>query len=160
MGSSELLGHPGKRRNARGDDHPVRLHNLPVTQLKRWAAEVACDAFLGSQGFEPLQRAASAGGWRRAKRAGCCKTFVCAWRHAGAGGQAESGALGWPERVAAQVGSAFLVLVFEFRLWPAGISRLVGFPNVFRRLPRALQHRISYRAIRPAGTGWQKPYLA
>jgi NADPH-dependent 2,4-dienoyl-CoA reductase/sulfur reductase-like enzyme len=43
---------------------------------------------------------------------------------------------------------------------PAGISRLVGFPHVFRRLPRRWQDRISYRAIRPAGTGWQRPYLA
>ncbi len=43
---------------------------------------------------------------------------------------------------------------------PAGLSRLVGFPNAFRLLPRGLQNRLSYRAIRPAGTGWQKPYLA
>ena len=48
----------------------------------------------------------------------------------------------------------------NFDVGPAGISRLVGFPNVFRRLPRAWQDPISYRAIRPAGTGWQKPYLA
>jgi hypothetical protein len=51
-------------------------------------------------------------------------------------------------------------LYSNFDVGPAGISRLVGFPNVFRRLPRGLQDRISYRAIRPAGTGWQKPYLA
>jgi hypothetical protein len=43
---------------------------------------------------------------------------------------------------------------------PAGISRLVGFPNIFRQLPRTFQDRISARATRPAGTGWQRPYLA
>jgi FAD-dependent urate hydroxylase len=51
-------------------------------------------------------------------------------------------------------------LYSNFDVGPAGISRLVGFPNLFRRLPRSLQDPISYRAIRPAGTGWQKPYLA
>ena len=50
-------------------------------------------------------------------------------------------------------------LYSNFDVGPAGISRLVGFPNVFRRLPRAWQDPISYRATRPAGTGWQKPYL-
>ena len=48
----------------------------------------------------------------------------------------------------------------NFDVGPAGISRIVGFPNVFRQLPRWLQDPISHRAIRPAGTGWQKPYLA
>ena len=43
---------------------------------------------------------------------------------------------------------------------PAGLSRLVGFPNLFRRLPRRWQDPLSYRAIRPAGTGWQRPQLA
>jgi thioredoxin reductase len=48
----------------------------------------------------------------------------------------------------------------KFDVGPAGISRLVGFPNIFKLLPRSLQDPISYRAIRPAGTGWQRPYLA
>jgi thioredoxin reductase len=51
-------------------------------------------------------------------------------------------------------------LYSNFDVGPAGVSRLVGFPNVFRRLPRGLQDPLSHRAIRPAGTGWQKPYLA
>jgi FAD-dependent urate hydroxylase len=51
-------------------------------------------------------------------------------------------------------------LYSQFDVGPAGISRLVGFPNIFRLLPRSLQDPISYRAIRPAGTGWQRPYLA
>ena len=42
---------------------------------------------------------------------------------------------------------------------PAGLSRLVSFPNVFRRLPRRWQDPLSYRSIRPAGTGWQRPHL-
>src|SRR5580658_2110646 len=51
-------------------------------------------------------------------------------------------------------------LYSNFDVGPAGVSRLVGFPNVFRKLPRSLQDPLSERAIRPAGTGWQKPYLA
>jgi FAD-dependent urate hydroxylase len=37
---------------------------------------------------------------------------------------------------------------------PAGVSRLVAKPNVFRRLPRSLQDRLAYRSIRPAATSW------
>ena len=37
---------------------------------------------------------------------------------------------------------------------PAGVSRLVAMPNLFRRLPRELQDRLAYRSIRPAATGW------
>jgi hypothetical protein len=42
---------------------------------------------------------------------------------------------------------------------PAGISRLVAMPHLFRRLPRQFQNRTAYRAIRPAGAGWLKPRL-
>ena len=42
---------------------------------------------------------------------------------------------------------------------PAGISRLVSAPHLFRKLPRSLQDRIAYRAIRPAGVGWLRPRL-
>src|SRR5262249_13965787 len=52
------------------------------------------------------------------------------------------------------------LLYSQFDVGPAGISRMVGFPNIFRRLPRKMQEKISYRAIRPAGTGWHRPYLA
>jgi hypothetical protein len=51
-------------------------------------------------------------------------------------------------------------LYSNYDVGPAGISRLVGFPNLFRWLPRQLQDPISRRATRPAGTGWQKPQLA
>jgi FAD-dependent urate hydroxylase len=37
---------------------------------------------------------------------------------------------------------------------PAGISRLVAAPHLFRRLPRRLQSRMTYRAIRPAAAAW------
>jgi hypothetical protein len=42
---------------------------------------------------------------------------------------------------------------------PAGISRLVAMPHVFRQFPRQFQDRTAYRAIRPAGAGWLKPRL-
>jgi FAD-dependent urate hydroxylase len=42
---------------------------------------------------------------------------------------------------------------------PAGISRLVAAPHLFRRLPRDIQERTAYRAIRPAGAGWLQPRL-
>jgi hypothetical protein len=37
---------------------------------------------------------------------------------------------------------------------PAGISRLVALPHLFRRFPQRFQVRTAYRAIRPAGAGW------
>ncbi len=42
---------------------------------------------------------------------------------------------------------------------PAGISRLVSTPHLFRRFPRGFQDRAAYRAIRPAGAGWLQPRL-
>jgi hypothetical protein len=42
---------------------------------------------------------------------------------------------------------------------PAGISRLVAVPKLFRQFPRGFQHRVSYRAIRPAGSSWLAPRL-
>lgn len=42
---------------------------------------------------------------------------------------------------------------------PAGISRLVAMPHLFRMFPRGFQDRTAYRAIRPAGAGWLKPRL-
>jgi hypothetical protein len=43
---------------------------------------------------------------------------------------------------------------------PAGISRLVAMPHVFRRFPRSFQDRAAYRAIRPAGAGWLQSRIA
>jgi len=59
-----------------------------------------------------------------------------------------------------RLGPVSWCLYSNFDVGPAGLSRLVGFPNLFRLLPRRLQNPLSHRAIRPAGTGWQKPYLA
>jgi hypothetical protein len=43
---------------------------------------------------------------------------------------------------------------------PAGISRLVAMPHLFRRFPRGFQERTAYRAIRPAGAYWLRPRIA
>jgi FAD-dependent urate hydroxylase len=43
---------------------------------------------------------------------------------------------------------------------PAGISRLVAMPHIFRRFPRSFQDRTAYRAIRPAGAGWLQARIA
>jgi hypothetical protein len=43
---------------------------------------------------------------------------------------------------------------------PAGISRLVAMPHLFRRFPRYFQDRTGYRAIRPAGAGWLQSRVA
>jgi hypothetical protein len=42
---------------------------------------------------------------------------------------------------------------------PMGISRLVARPDLFTRLPRAVQEPMAYRAIRPAGAAWLQPRL-
>jgi FAD-dependent urate hydroxylase len=42
---------------------------------------------------------------------------------------------------------------------PAGLSRLVAMPHLFRKFPRGFQDRTSYRSIRPAGAGWLQPRL-
>ncbi len=43
---------------------------------------------------------------------------------------------------------------------PAGLSRLVPFPDAFTRMPRPVRMRLDRRAIRPAGSGWLVPRLA
>jgi hypothetical protein len=42
---------------------------------------------------------------------------------------------------------------------PMGLSRLVAVPELFCRLPRGVQDRLAYRAIRPAGAAWLPPRL-
>jgi len=37
---------------------------------------------------------------------------------------------------------------------PAGLSRVVAVPRLFRRLPRPMQDKMAHRAIRPAGARW------
>jgi len=54
----------------------------------------------------------------------------------------------------------FSSLLYSSRdVGPAGISRLVAAPHVFRLFPRSFQDRTAYRAIRPAGAGWLRPRL-
>jgi hypothetical protein len=43
---------------------------------------------------------------------------------------------------------------------PVGLSRLVGFPPFFRRLPRRVQSPLARRSIRPAGARWLVERLA
>jgi lysine/ornithine N-monooxygenase len=40
---------------------------------------------------------------------------------------------------------------------PAGLSRLVALPELFRRLPIRTRERFDYRSVRPAATGWLLP---
>ena len=40
---------------------------------------------------------------------------------------------------------------------PPGINQLTRSPAIFKSLPRNLQARVAYRAIRPAGAGWLRP---
>jgi hypothetical protein len=52
------------------------------------------------------------------------------------------------------LGAISKVLYSNRDVGPAGISRLVAMPHLFRVLPRHLQDRMAYRSIRPAGAGW------
>jgi thioredoxin reductase len=40
---------------------------------------------------------------------------------------------------------------------PAGLSRLVALPELFRRLPIKTREKFDYRSVRPAATGWLLP---
>ena len=42
---------------------------------------------------------------------------------------------------------------------PAGVSRLVAMPHLFKLFPREFQNRTAYRAIRPAVAGWLGPRI-
>jgi thioredoxin reductase len=42
---------------------------------------------------------------------------------------------------------------------PAGLSRIVTVPRLFKMFPRWFQTRASYRSIRPAGSFWLRPRL-
>lgn len=42
---------------------------------------------------------------------------------------------------------------------PPALNWIVALPELFRRLPRALQARVAYRSIRPAASGWLRPRL-
>jgi thioredoxin reductase len=42
---------------------------------------------------------------------------------------------------------------------PAGVSRLVSAPSLYRRLPRSVQDRLAVRSLRPAGAAWLETRL-
>lgn len=59
-----------------------------------------------------------------------------------------------------RLGAAKPLLYAQTDVGPAGISRIVASPNLFRRLPMAAQARMARRAIRPAGARWLVDRLA
>jgi len=46
------------------------------------------------------------------------------------------------------------------KIGPVGINWLIENPRLFTAFPRALQERMAYRAIRPAGSSWLRPRTA
>jgi hypothetical protein len=58
------------------------------------------------------------------------------------------------------LGAISWLLYSDRDVGPAGISRLVSMPRLFQVLPRKVQDRAAYRAIRPAGSGWLRPRLS
>jgi cation diffusion facilitator CzcD-associated flavoprotein CzcO len=58
-----------------------------------------------------------------------------------------------------QLGAISALLYSTRDVGPAGISRLVAMPHLFRIFPRQFQDRTAYRAIRPAGAHWLQQRL-
>jgi hypothetical protein len=58
------------------------------------------------------------------------------------------------------LGAISWLLYSDRDVGPAGLSRIVSVPHLFRILPRKVQNRAAYRAIRPAGSGWLRPRLS
>jgi len=58
------------------------------------------------------------------------------------------------------LGAISRMLYSDRDVGPAGLSRLVAMPHLFRRFPRRFQERTAYRAIRPAGAGWLQSRIA
>lgn len=52
------------------------------------------------------------------------------------------------------------VLYAPSDIGPAGLSRLLTFPDTFAHIPRRARERLDQRAIRPAGSGWLVPRLS
>jgi FAD-dependent urate hydroxylase len=58
-----------------------------------------------------------------------------------------------------KMGPISQILYSKFDVGPAGISRLVSWPNVMFYVPLPLKNKIRVRAVRPAGAPWLKPRL-
>jgi cation diffusion facilitator CzcD-associated flavoprotein CzcO len=58
-----------------------------------------------------------------------------------------------------QLGPLTRALFAPAEVGPAGISRLVSTPDLYRRLPRSAQDRFSVRSLRPAGAAWLQSRL-
>jgi FAD-dependent urate hydroxylase len=56
--------------------------------------------------------------------------------------------------VQARLGRFKPIFYAQTDVGPAGLSRLVAVPGLFRRLPRGVQAKLAHRAIRPAGARW------
>jgi cation diffusion facilitator CzcD-associated flavoprotein CzcO len=52
------------------------------------------------------------------------------------------------------------MLYSKYDVGPAGISRLVAWPDLVRRVPLKVRDKIRTRAVRPAGSRWLPPRLA
>jgi FAD-dependent urate hydroxylase len=75
---------------------------------------------------------------------------------------ARRGALNWVGRHPRlhHLGPLSSLLYSNRDVGPAGISRLVAMPRLFRKFPRWFQERTAYRAIRPAVAGWLQTRMA
>lgn len=59
-----------------------------------------------------------------------------------------------------RLGPVTWLLFAPAEVGPAGLSRVVSMPSMYRRLPRGLHDRGSIRSLRPAGAAWLRPRLA
>jgi cation diffusion facilitator CzcD-associated flavoprotein CzcO len=58
-----------------------------------------------------------------------------------------------------QMGPISAMMYSKHDIGPAGISRLVAYPQVMRHVPLGLRNKIGKRAVRAAGSQWLKPRL-
>ena len=58
-----------------------------------------------------------------------------------------------------QLGPISAMMYSKHDIGPAGISRLVAYPQIMRHVPLNLRNKIGKRAVRPAGSQWLKPRL-
>jgi cation diffusion facilitator CzcD-associated flavoprotein CzcO len=61
--------------------------------------------------------------------------------------------LGWRARIQ-QLGPIAKLLYAPTDVGPAGVSRIVAYPNLVKYFPRSIQNRFRTRSLRPAGSVW------